>query len=321
MSGSNLSNRKITLVLGAGASASMGYPLGSDLRAEILSSDKNHLTELILSSAPSESLRSLEEFVETFKKSQMESIDAFLARRPELSTIGKTVIATLLLEKEKEDQLHSHNHSDKWHQYFFNRITSTKWEDVDLSRISIITFNYDRSLEQYMLMTLKNSFNKNNDEAISKINKMKIIHVYGSLGATLPSNSEYIPYGECCFEEGIRRAAQSIQVIPEGRDDSPALQQAREALSEADRIGFMGFGYDKQNLERLHSERTCRKIMARSDGNHTRMIVGTCIGMTKAEKGIAMKRTAKWDGHNSLEQTFFDSNCLQFLRETLILGA
>ena len=47
------------------------------------------------------------------------------------------------------------------------------------------------------------------------------------------------------------KAAAGIRVIHEGSAQEPQFVRARESLSEADRVYFVGFGYDQTNLERL----------------------------------------------------------------------
>ena len=71
------------------------------------------------------------------------------------SEVGKRAIASILLSKESQSLLMNCDHSDHWYFYFFNKVSSDSWEDFDLSNISIITFNYDRSfsiicLEQFV---------------------------------------------------------------------------------------------------------------------------------------------------------------------------
>jgi hypothetical protein len=80
--------KNITLVLGAGASDAMGYPVSSDLRNKLSLSMVDRQSYAIPAGLYSED-NLLQKFVNSFKQSQMFSIDAFLARRPEFSEIGK----------------------------------------------------------------------------------------------------------------------------------------------------------------------------------------------------------------------------------------
>lgn len=129
-----LQGKDTALVLGAGASFAYGYPLGSGLRGEILSLLGHELRDLTKNSGLTDS-RSwpipesdpLRTFIEAFRNSQMYSVDAFLARRPEFSDIGKKAIAALLIAKESRHRLLGNDSEDHWYQYLFNQIASESW--------------------------------------------------------------------------------------------------------------------------------------------------------------------------------------------------
>lgn len=94
--------RKICLVLGAGASLAMGYPLGSDLRRKILQLARHDETTLRfrIDCGLQHKQEELWDFLDAFAKSQALSIDSFLARRPEFMEIGKHAIAAVMLACE-----------------------------------------------------------------------------------------------------------------------------------------------------------------------------------------------------------------------------
>lgn len=68
-----------------------------------------------------------------------------------------------------------------WYQYFCDKL-NTSFEEFDQNKISIITFNYDRSLEHSLFTALKNSYAKNDRDCASKLKNIPIVHVYGQLG-------------------------------------------------------------------------------------------------------------------------------------------
>jgi hypothetical protein len=310
-------SQKTTLVLGAGASLSMGYPTGEQLRRELITA--RPAKSRILQAMSSVSQAEIEEFVRTFRASQMNSIDAFLARRPEFSKVGKLAIAAILLSLENLNTLIDTPHEDNWYRYFFNKISSESWEDLNLSKYSVITFNYDRSFEQFMLIALCNSYNKSMEEAERKLKEMQIIHVYGSVGAIYPSDQDFYPYGEDVdFKKRVELAAQALKVIPEGRQDEPVLDAARALLKKADSIAFLGFGYDETNLFRLDVINTCTRKVEIAGRTKYRFIAGTCIGMNGAEQNRACKRIGK-DIGTIKAINLFDLDCQNFLRQTAVL--
>lgn len=283
---------KITLVLGAGASVAMGYPVGSELTKEIITNAEGSYSQLICDEV-SHHQEELEDFIDQFKKSQINSIDEFLAKRKEFREIGKRTIAAILLDKEDPEKLWNCSHKDHWYKYFFNQLVNGKqWDELDFSRISIVTFNYDRSLEHYLASALTALYGKPTSQSFNKISEMNIIHVYGSIGPCDPKEKNYFTYGDGKYSNHLKIAESQLKVIPEGRDDDPTLTQARNALASSERIAFLGFGFDKTNLERLNSRETCRQHLENEDGYLERMIIASTLGMSNPEILVAARTTA-----------------------------
>lgn len=319
---------KVCLVLGAGASVAMGYPVGAGLRTAILEHSTGKYEEFICSQREGIFPDQIEDFTKVFRASQMLSIDAFLARRQEFAEIGKRAIASILLDKENKDLLHScehsehSEHSDHWYFYFFNKVAAAHdWDSLSFKDIAIVSFNYDRSFEHYMINALMNTYGRSFMAAQKKLEEMKIIHVYGVLGSCNPMDTNYFSYGNGVSQDNVSTASSRLKVIPEGRNDDEALQQARELLLHSQKIAFLGFGFDEVNLERLDSKQTCKDSILFSVINW-RKIVATCYGMTDAEVLKAAKLTIDKDfssirlGQN---ENFYPTTCVQMLRETLIL--
>lgn len=317
-------SKKITLVLGAGASHAMGYPLGSSLRSKILELGIPGRQVFAIPAGLYFEDGLLLRFIDAFRRSQMTSIDAFLARRLEFLEIGKRSIAALLLEVEDEQRLINIEHQDHWYRYFFNRFAAENWEHLDFSNISIVTFNYDRSLEKFLHESIRESYGKSDVDAAAKLRTLKIIHIYGSLGSPISGDADYLPYGGAVTAEKVQAAASLLRVIPEGRDDDDTLNVARGMLSEADCIAFMGFGFDETNVARLHAKQTCRRKQPHPDFAYKdRQIVATCMGFTSAESTKAFhligQQVEGYHAPSTDPPGFHSIRCLDLLRETLIL--
>ena len=307
---------RTTLVLGAGSSCGFNYPTGANLRKEILSLASPVYRDLVTQAGLLQFKKpNLTEFIESFRKSQMHSIDAFLARRPEFVHIGKQAIAAILLSCEQGSRLDKPEYVDGWQQYLWNKISTESWDTLDFSWLRVVTFNYDKSFEQYLIGTIQNSYDKTISEAENKLCTLQIVHVYGSLGSALSFQEGFLEYG--IGPSAADYAASSIQVVPEGRDDSPAITQAKEYLLWANRIAFLGFGFDKINMGRLDSQSTCRRSIPGEHGaQRSRRIYATCIGMKQGEI-LQAKRLLNSDFH--FEPDFFDANCIDTLRESSLL--
>jgi hypothetical protein len=320
-----MKSKKVTLVLGAGSSASLGYPVGKTLREEIISIALGHRQDFAITCGLYDNPSDLFSFVSAFRASQMFSIDAFLARRPEFSSIGKKVVAAILLEAEARTRPDEVESDDHWQRYFFNKFASESWNDLNFSSVSIITFNYDRSFEHYLLTAIINSYGKSEADAVEKLKTLEVVHVYGWLGSPYSNDSDYLRYGMPPSKERVLAAATKIKVIPEGRDDDAVLHTARKMLYEADTICFMGFGFDETNLRRLKANYTCAKIFSTPNvGVRSRNIVASCLGLTHAEANQSFEAVGqKWlnkSENATFPPGFSDSKCLQVIRENLIFG-
>lgn len=253
-------------ILGAGSSAPYGFPLGSSLRAELCkparSNSAQWYKQLIHGMGyPQDKVMA---FSEAFLHSGNSSIDMFLSRNSkEFGDIGKAAIAATLIEKEIPARLYSpnsdvfppqHSIEDDWYFELWNRILNgaSSIEDLANNRVKFITFNYDRSLEQYLYTSCKHSFpDTDSKDALEALEHFPIFHVYGSLGkfgiATDGDTREYWPKSN---PQNIRLAANAIKLIPEARDESDCVE-IYDWLMEAERICFLGFGFDEMNVKRL----------------------------------------------------------------------
>jgi len=125
--------------------------------------------------------------------------------------------------------------------------------------LTIITFNYDRSLEYYFFTALKHLFNKSDSDIARAMLCLPIIHFHGSLGP-LPwqadGGTDYCPLfgaGIAAVEMGrrIKVASQNIAIVIGTQPKSKEFTFACKRLKEARKIYFLGFGYNPDNLEML----------------------------------------------------------------------
>ena len=315
-------DKTIALVLGAGASAWLEFPLGGTLRNRILNLvDHERFSFAVNTGLYSFGEHELKIFINEFKKSQMNSIDSFLARRREYTDIGKAAIAAILLEAESQNDLFSHESKDNWYRYLLNRLSSETWNELDFSQLKIVTFNYDRSLEFYLKGSLQHAYGKTIEEVEEKLSQLEIIHVYGSLGSAFKTDQDFLTYGAKLESEIVLKSSKNLRVIPEGRDSDPVLNQARELLTQADAIAFLGFGFDSINIKRLDAEKTCCRQISLNGNRFERYIAATTMGLKASEiLKIANLLQALLDHGPTLPPTGFESStCLNLLRETLIL--
>jgi hypothetical protein len=300
------------LVLGAGASHPYGFPTGERLTREIcaaFSAPDTPAAQLL--STPFSETGGFFRFREAFLKSGQPSIDAFLQRRPNFLQVGKLAIAYCLIPYENELQLYQTcdpARGGDWYQYLSVKLDAP-FERFGENRLSIITFNYDRSLEHYLLNALQNSHAQPREECAKALAQIPIIHVHGQLGRR--------PYPE----DGCRQYSQHLQYYHEAseaaagiillhEEKSGSLEQAREVLAAAERIGFLGFGYHPVNVERI-------AIDVDAAGVRSKDIVGTTRGLIGREVQDVQDRIMRALGS---PMNVHEGDSLSLLRSTMFLG-
>jgi hypothetical protein len=245
------------LILGAGSSCDYGFPTGAILRDLLISDECVSGLKTLLCEKYTD--RDIEHFRVRFRDSGLNSIDSFLAKQiganSHLVEIGKAAIAYQLCQREEPKKFKSIMSTVDWYRYLWNAMANEVRtpDEVLENKVKVITFNYDRSLEHFFYEKILATFPVSTDDAVRIVNRLPIIHVYGSLGkfADHEVDEESRVYVASTHIDQIDIALKSLKVIPEARDDSAEFVQAREWLKDAARICFLGFGFDSLNLRRL----------------------------------------------------------------------
>lgn len=241
------------LILGAGASSHIGYPVGDGFIKDIIDVPINRLMDSMYT------VEQIKDFRLRLSRYASYSIDEFLEKNRELEDIGKSFIAHSLKTYEMEDKLFP-PYDSGWYQYLFNSMLTSSVEDLVNNKITIITFNYDRSLEAYLHNTIMYRFKISKNESAEILKKIKIIHMHGILG-------EYpdVPYSQN-LEPGFddldlaakffRKITGSIKIIYEIKDNADTFcsiefEEANKALQESEKIYFLGFGFHEDNIRRF----------------------------------------------------------------------
>jgi hypothetical protein len=237
---------KTVLILGAGASAPYGFPLGPRLKEMIIDqiADETSPSGRNLYLDAGFSHEDIAEFQADLVRSINSTIDAFLEDRPSRRSIGAFAIAAVLMPLETESALFPHK---DWYPKLFRELSLTDFES-DSNISTILTFNYDRSVEHYLTETTKRTYeNQVQMQALAKLRKLPIIHMHGQLG-DYPAT----PYSPQKNVEELKKGAEGIRMIhDEGIGESDGFAEARQALKDARDVVFLGFGYDIRSLNRL----------------------------------------------------------------------
>src|SRR5439155_12097451 len=133
-----------------------------------------------------------------------------------------------------------------WYEYLFGKLKAS-FEEFGQNKLSVITFNYDRSLEHYLLTVLQNSHGKGFNECADMLAPIPIVHVYGQLSQHRyphPQARIYRPDLEK-FGGAAVSAAAGIKILHE---TEPKFDEAHKLLTAAERVCFLGFGYHPLNI-------------------------------------------------------------------------
>ena len=303
--------KSLVLVVGAGASKEVNFPIGEELKRKIASAFDFKQNDAFRISGGDpiilEALRSHRD-QETRDKlmraatlvrngmSQAPSIDNFIhvhRDRPEVAFCGKLAIAQCILSAEsnsvlKIDASNTYNKmkfsqlEDTWYNKFFQSFFgqhSFKALPAQLAKLTVITFNYDRCIEHYLFHSFMNYYDISPEEAKELMIQIRIYHPYGSLG-DLPwkGTPRSIQFGEQINSQKLIAVTDNLQTFTEGTDEEHSeIMAIRTAIHTAGKIAFLGFAFNEQNLDLLFNS----KIEARPLRGVP--IYGTAFGLSTSD--------------------------------------
>ncbi|MBI2795956.1 MAG: hypothetical protein HYX65_04535 [Gemmatimonadetes bacterium] len=267
------------LILGAGASAPYGYPLGDVLVQRIVEiSGRGGLLYQDLGWS-----EDLERFQTRLHGSEVASIDDFLASNPKFAELGKIgIVAALTLLGPHQDHVVDRSHN--WYQYIWRRLyegapTAKSFRE---NRLRIITYNYERSFERYLTRVLANVYPELVDTDNSRAEKLvsdtvPVLHLHGTLGDFERVAVE--SQDRTHLRSGLRykETARGIRIVHEdeaGQD----YAVAHSWLRDAEAVHLLGFGFHETNVRRLA---LATQVSVR--GARWPEFGGTCLGMKSAE--------------------------------------
>ena len=276
-------------VLGAGASCPYGFPTGDALLGDVIAicrtpqfSHDFGPTEIRIGTGD---LIPLRDFADDLQRSRHQSIDAFLRDRPEYREAGTKAIAATLLPREHQARLMGIAISDCLYTQLADLLAPGRGSPYSDNNASFITYNYDRSLEQFLLTSVQRRFGYEEEQAIDALHGLKIVHVHGALGAhrLYEDEDRALPYdgnpGQLPSKLQYESVANHLKLIFEEEEiqASSALRDARELIKGASQVIFLGFGYDDDNLSRLFQVEKGSSILQAHSG---KLFYGSSLNMT-----------------------------------------
>lgn len=300
--------------MGAGTSIDYGFPSGKDLIQKIIEFCRGNPTgaqvfnqtilALILhkhfqNNSIEKTAHECYEIVENFGlqliKARPSSIDDFIAynNTKGFDIVGKACIVLVISRYERNS---ISKLSEGWYCYLWGKIYDGNKEGMkrNLKNLTIITFDYDRSLEYFLYESMQNLFSMTKQETKILFNENVVIHhIYGQLGFFdwQEKNSVVKNYGATDLEiskdkdinpvsKQLEHRASFINSLPKIIADSKEtidreldylltitneIKTYREVASNPEQVilerfynsdifFFLGFGYHKQNLRCLNPQ-------------------------------------------------------------------
>ncbi|QZH75641.1 MAG: hypothetical protein JY451_03260 [Erythrobacter sp.] len=276
---------KTTLVVGAGASCELQFPDGRELLARIAagfdfqrlgsgleSADIAAMDALIGAIAKKARVKkeALLEAGQTIRSAARisSSIDAILEQHgdnPMVLAVGKLAIAHYTLASEAASPLEAEPRDpgdlpvrgqENWlfqiSRAVVNGVPRAEAERC-FDNLSILCFNYDRSIEHYLPWALHMAFGMSLTDARALVaEKLRVIHVYGTPGK-LEWRAGKLPVADWGATEvdDLAAVVEQIHTASERTGERGFKRAMVSELLQAKRIAFLGFGFDPMNCAML----------------------------------------------------------------------
>lgn len=331
---------KTTLIVGAGASAEAGLPIGSELKIVIakklgyrsgegIGLDYRYGDQQIYEILRRTYQREINDYIKACINISSgvvlsSSIDNFIDTHKHDQSIticGKIAIARTILEAEKGCKLYI-NPSNIYNKLNFSEISNTwytkfyEWlvQGVDKSNLeqifenlTVISFNYDRCIQHFLTHAISTNFIISVDAAKEIVKKLRIFFPYGSVGPYLPTAGSSIGFGADALPN-INNILDGLKTYTEQIEDSTTLTEFRNAIAESETLIFLGNQYHDTNINLIcggiHKENKSKKVFATRKGIES-----------NSDLDIVKIKLEKLNYRQGLNSFFFSETCNDLFRE------
>jgi hypothetical protein len=302
--------QRTVFVVGAGASCELNFPSGAKLLQDIAGlldirfdyRAQTHGDRQIVNAfrkhaeIDSQNIRNLNDYVRAARRIRDAaalgiSIDNVIHQLGDddlVSICGKIAItrailgaesnSALKIDRERRDEINLSNFRDTWLAKFVQMlvqdVTSDNREKI-FDLVTIISFNYDRSIKRFLPHGLASQFGIDIRDAEILARKLTVLFPYGSLGRIPPDSADGrgVGYGDS-DHASLLDIYKSIRTFTEQIKDDENLTGIATAINSADQIVFLGFGYHRQNME----------LLSKGLSANAKRVYGTSLGLSDAEQ-------------------------------------
>lgn len=331
---------KTVFVVGAGASNEVGLPVGSQLK-RIIYDKLDFRRDAFGHPDPSYGDRKIFDWIRRSFPSNANSylsacsrirdgislsasVDDFIdvhREDKELALCGKLAIAKAILESENTSAL-SYDTSNVYNTIEFQKLEKTWYagffrllneglSKADRQRIfhnvTVISFNYDRCIEHFLVHALAAHYQIERDEARELTFQLPIFYPFGSVGNYINSARRVISFGSAESSD-LEHALKDLKTYTEQIGDDERLNKIRAAIAEAHVIVFLGNAFHPNNMALLTPE-------AGTAGR--KKIYSTRYGISDADLSVVKKQLTILSGSTTkyipspIEDYFFSEKCHQ----------
>jgi hypothetical protein len=220
------------------------------------------------------------------------SIDDFLdvhRTDPDINFYGKAAIVKCILEAERAskklyvpdgENFNSDQVRGTWFQRLMHMLGRGVQRESVLSifnNVAFVVFNYDRCIEHFLFHALQNLCAIGDNEARSALEKLTIIHPYGTIGPI-----HRFPFGATSLN--CAQLAGQIKTYTEQIEGTDIGTKINAELQHAERIVFLGFAFRGANM---------RFITASPKLQTNKNIYGTAFNMSDSDVEIIVGELAQ----------------------------
>jgi hypothetical protein len=304
--------RRTLFIVGAGASAEVGFPVGTGLARIIgkkLGLEVDNFGHIGRAADPD----FFQQFYRAYQSTIGEyftafriiregillsnSIDDFLnihSGNARVVEVGKAAIVRSIIEAETHSLLFV-NPSNIFNKLDYSKVEPTWFLKLMrvlgpgvtvpnvkqlLEDVSFIVFNYDRSIEHFLTHAIQQLYAIGKKDAAAIVDATTIIHPYGSIGSldAVPfGGDEHRNFDFLALSKGIKTYTEQIE-------EGETIEKIQGEVRNAKSIVFLGFAFHDQNMALLKPRRPLPN----------KEIYGTALHMSDADKSEVESQISKF---------------------------
>ena len=181
-----------------------------------------------------------------------------------------------------------------------------------LDDLTVVSFNYDRSLEHFLPYAFVMAFGMTLQEAQRLIAaKLKVLRPYGAVGR-LPWQPGDMPDCEWGTENpwNIHNLAGQIKTLSEQQNNRQLIMALQNAVASAKRLVLLGFGFQPQNIDLLFDRGL----------SHQPEVLMTLYDMAPTNRNAVIKTVKRKTGLERDDQLMvMTARCYEMMRDYSML--